>query len=180
MFSLATRGRLSGALLVVAVAASIATGGSDDPITGVYVLKGITWPIDVAGDDEMHQNFTVSANADNFAFDPDYDAQVMARLDIETSIFSDEVPLILRLYRDGTAIDEVQLTMTDHDWQIEQDLIDSVAFEDCQVGYSCSFDYEVEVLNESEFDITVDIDVFVDLSELDGVTDNVEIEIDFD
>ena len=180
MFSLATRGRISSALLVVAVAASVATGGSDDPITGVYVLKGITWPIDVAGDDELHQHFTVSANADAFAFDPDYEAEVQATLDIETSVFSDEVPLILRLYRDGSSVDEVQLTMPDHDWEISQDLIDPVAFEDCQVGYGCSFDYEVEVLNESEFDITVDIKVFVTLTELDGVTDDVEIEIDFD
>ncbi|MBT3220696.1 MAG: hypothetical protein HN348_16540 [Proteobacteria bacterium] len=176
MFSLATRARLSAALLVGAVAAVIATAGSD--IKTVAEWEYMPQPFDLTSGDMASQDFTVSADADNFAFDV-YDGLANIELEFRKSFSAEEVHANMGLYRDGWLVDFAEITMLDHEQSYFDVLMDEDALESCTVSHPCEHDYTIEVENVASDDFTVDIRVYVRLQDLDNVTEDPNLEIIF-
>ena len=171
--------RILGTLVLSLVATACTPQG---PISGSYTLKGSTWPDTIAPGDYYTQVITVSADADAFAFDPDFDSNVKAKLSFEKSAFAKQIPLEINLYRDGTLVDSVFGTWPDLSFSQVYDLEDDESFTLCQVNQTCSFEYEVAIHNLATGDddaIEVVTDIYADLWNLDNVYDSPDIDIQF-
>jgi hypothetical protein len=171
MFS---RKSISAALLAGAVVASVAT---EEP----YISEDHDWDstsIAVNGFGTHTQNLNVRADSEAFAFDSSYGSEVKVELDITTSGVED-VPIQLRLYRDSILVSEMQVTIAAQDKNGTEELLDGVALEDCDYGYACSFNYEVEIYNGATDDIDVDMVAYASLTNLDGVTKEPYLESSF-
>ncbi|MBT3218492.1 MAG: hypothetical protein HN348_05325 [Proteobacteria bacterium] len=171
MFSSAT---LCRACLIVAVAASIATTDSDD-ITDAYVTQSLTSPEELFSWESYIQTFEISADADNFAFDSSFNSKVEVKLYLDAKSASD-IPILMRLSRDHIVIDEVSTNLS---LELKHSLIDDVGLTDCQVGLSCSHMYMVEVYNQSEESFDLEMTINGSLTNLDGVSDHPNLDIDF-